>query len=321
MGIAAAAGRRDLGLRRSAAGRGARGLRAALRLLSVSAANGQDIEPRAFSNAPIGVNFLIGGYAYTQGGLAFDSALPVTNPQLATSSAVFGYARVVDFWGRSGKIDVVVPYTWLSGSASYAGEPVERNVDGVADPRLRLSVNLIGAPALTLREFREWKQDLIVGASLQVSAPWGQYDDSRLVNIGTNRWFVKPELGLSKALGPLTLELSAAAILFTDNTDFYGGHRRSQDPLYSTQGHLIYSLRSGIWASVDATYFTGGATAIDGVPKDDRQSNWRIGGTLAFPVDVRNSVKLYASSGVSARTDNNFDLLGIAWQYRWGAGL
>jgi hypothetical protein len=38
-------------------------------------------------------------------------------------------------------------------------------------------------------------------------------------------------------------------------------------------------------------------------------------------VNARNSAKLYVSSGVSARTGNNFDLVGIAWQYRWGGGL
>ena len=87
------------------------------------------------------------------------------------------------------------------------------------------------------------------------------------------------------------------------------------------QGHVIYGSRSGIWGSLDATYFTGGRTTVNGVRKDDLQQNWRLGGTLAFPVDVRNSVKLYGSSGVSARTGNNYDLIGIAWQYRWGAGL
>jgi hypothetical protein len=284
METATAAGGRDLGLRRA---HRVAVPAACVLLCTVSAAQAQDIEPRAFSNAPIGVNFLIAGYGYTRGALAFDSALPVTDAELETSSALLAYARVLDFWGRSGKLDVILPYTWLSGSASYAGESLERVVAGFADPRIRLSVNLYGAPALSLKEFRGWEQDLIVGASLQVSAPWGQYDDSRLVNIGTNRWFVKPELGLSKALGPLTLELSAAATLFTDTTDFYGGRRRSQDPIYSTQGHLIYSFRSGLWAAVDATYFRGGSTAIDGVPKDDRQENWRIGGTLTFPVDVR----------------------------------
>jgi hypothetical protein len=196
----------------------------------VSIAHAQDIEPRAYANAPVGVNFLIAGYAFTRGGIAFDPALPVTDPELDTSSAVLAYARVLDLWGMSAKLDAVVPYTWLSGTADYAGEPVGRVVEGAADPKFRLSVNLYGVPALGLEEFRDYKQDLIVGASLQVSAPWGQYDASRLVNIGTNRWSFRPEMGVSRALGHLTLELSAAATFFTDNEDFFGGNRRSQDP-------------------------------------------------------------------------------------------
>ena len=286
----------------------------------VSAARAQDIEPRAYSNAPVGVNFLIAGYAYTRGGLVFDT-LPITDANLNTSNAVLGYARVVDLWGKSGKFDIVVPYTWLSGTANYLGAPVERVVNGFADPAVRLSVNLYGAPALTLKEFRDYQQDVIVGASLRVSIPWGQYDDARLINIGTNRWSFKPEIGISKAIDQWTLEATAAATLFTDNTDFYGGNTRSQDPLYSFQAHAIYSFHSGVWASLDGTYFTGGRTTLNGVLNADLQQNWRVGGTLAFPVDIHNSIKLYANSGVSARTGNNYDLVGIAWQYRWGGGL
>ncbi len=284
-------------------------------------ARAQDIEPRAYSNAPIGVNFLVAGYAYTQGALPFDASLPVKNAQLSTSNGVLGYARVLDLWGQSGKFDVIVPYTWLSGTAEVMGEGVERKVSGFANSLFRLSANLYGAPALTLPEFRNYEQDLIVGASLQVSVPSGQYDASRIVNIGTNRWSFKPELGISKAIGQWTLESQVAATLFTDNRDFYAGNTRSQDPIYSLQGHAIYAFRSGIWVSLDATYFTGGRTTLNGVLGSDLQQNWRVGGTLAFPVDVHNSVKLYASNGVSARTGNSYDLIGIAWQYRWGAGL
>ncbi len=287
----------------------------------VTTAQAQDIEPRAYSNAPIGVNFLIAGYAFTRGALATDSSVPVSNAELTSSSAVLGYARVLDLWGQSAKFDVILPQRWLSGSAEYEGEPIERVVDGLVDPKFRLSVNLLGAPALTLKEFANYQQDLIVGASLQVSAPLGQYDDRKLVNLGTNRWSFKPEIGVSKAWGAWTLELAGAVTLFTDNQDFFNGRARSQDPLYSIQGHVIHAFPAGIWASLDATYFTGGSTRVDGTPKDDRQRNWRLGGTLALPVNTRNSVKVYASSGVSARTGNNFDLLGIAWQYRWGGGL
>jgi len=286
-----------------------------------SPAHGQEIEPRAYSNAPVGVNFLIAGYAFTDGGLPSDPALPLTDPKLRTSNAVFAYARSFGLWGKSAKFDVIAPYTWLSGDALLDGEPIEREVDGFADTRFRVSLNLYGAPALTLREFAGYRQDLIVGASLQVSAPTGQYDGSRLINIGTNRWSFKPELGVSKAVGRWTLEGTAAATLFTDNDDFYGGNTRSQDPLYSLQGHAIYSFRSGMWGSVDVNYFTGGRTTVNDTVKNDLQRNWRLGATLALPLDAHHSIKLYGSSGVSARTGNNFDLLGLAWQYRWGGGL
>ena len=281
----------------------------------------QSIEPRSYSNTPVGVNFLIAGYAYTRGALEFDTSLPITDAHLRTSNAVFAYATALDFWGKSGKFDVIVPYTWLSGSAQVAGQPIQRVVNGLGDPAFRVSVNLYGAPALTLKEFQDYQQDLIIGASLQVWAPWGQYDDSRVVNIGANRWAFKPQIGLSKAIGQWTLELTGAATLYTDNQDFYGGNTRSQDPLYSIQAHAIYNFPSGIWGSIDATYFAGGRSTLNGVLDNDLQQNWRGGGTLAFPVDVRNSVKFYASRGVSARTGNNYDLVGIAWQYRWGGGL
>jgi outer membrane putative beta-barrel porin/alpha-amylase len=288
---------------------------------SVTAVRAQDIEPRAYSNAPVGVNFLITGYVFTRGGLSFDTAVPVTNAKLRTSSAFLAYARVLDLWGRSGKFDVAVPYTWLSGTADYVGQPTQRIVSGGADPKFRWSINFYGAPATTLKDFAGYRQDAIVGASVEVSMPSGQYDSSRVVNIGTNRWSFKPEIGVSKAVGPWTLELTAAATLYTDNDDFFGGTRRSQDTLYSTQAHVIYGFRSGIWASLDATYFTGGRTTIGGTRSNDLQRNWRMGATVAFPVDVHNSIKLYASSGTSSRTGNDYDLVGIAWQTRWGGGL
>jgi hypothetical protein len=280
----------------------------------------QDIEPRLYSNVPVGVNFLITGYTYTQGGLAFDSSLPVSKPNLATNTGMVALSRAMDFWGLSGKVDAVVPYTWLSGSADYLGESVTRNVSGFADPLFRVSVNLYGAPALGLSEFRSYEQDLIIGAALQVSVPLGQYDDTRLINIGTNRWFFKPSLGISKTAGLWTLEATAAATFFTDNTDFYGGHDRGQDPLYSVQAHLIRSFPKGIWGSVSTTYFTGGSTTLDGVEKQDLQRNWRVGATLALPVNRQNSIKFLASDGVSSRTGNSYTLYSVAWQYRWGGG-
>jgi hypothetical protein len=286
-----------------------------------SAARGQDIEPRSFSNAPVGVNFFIIGYAFTRGGLSFDPAVPITNPKLTTSSTVLAYARTLDLWGMSGKFDAIAPFTWLSGTAEHAGQPVARQVDGLGDARFRLSVNFLGAPAMSLQEFASYKQDLIVGGSLQVSVPTGQYDPTRLVNLGTNRWFFKPELGVSKALGPLTLEFMPSATFYTANTNFFGANARTQDPIYALQSHAIYNFGSGIWVSGDATYFAGGQTAINGRMDDDLQQNWRFGTTVSFPLDRLHSIRLYASHGAYARTNNNYDLVGIDFQIRFGGGL
>jgi hypothetical protein len=267
------------------------------------------------------MNFVIAGFATSRGGIAFDPSLPVTDPQLAVSTPIVAYARTLDIDGLSGKFDAIVPMGHLSGNAVVQGSRVEREVDGFADPLLRLSVNLYGAPALTAAEFRQYAQDLVVGASLQVSVPVGQYDPTKVVNLGSNRWSFKPEFGVSQALGRWTLEAQAAVTWFTANDEFFNGSRRAQDPLFSVQGHVIYNFASGSWASIDATHFTGGRSTVDGEHGNDLQRNWRLGATLALPVDLQNSFKLYASRGVSARTGNSFDLVGAAWQYRWGGGL
>jgi hypothetical protein len=267
------------------------------------------------------VNFLIAGYGYTEGGVVADASVPLTNANVEVQGALLAYAHSLDVRGRSGKFDVLLPYAWVSGTAEFAGQPRERKVSGFGDPKLRFSVNLYGAPALSLQEFAGYRQDLIVGASLQVSVPLGQYDADKLVNIGTNRWAVKPELGISKAWGPWTLELATGVSFYSDNDDFVGGKTREQDPIYSVQGHLLYGFRSGIWVALNGTYYTGGRTTVDGVQGDDLQQNSRLGATVALPVDRHNSIKLYASTGVSTRTGSDFDVVGRAWQYRWGGGL
>lgn len=172
-----------------------------------------------------------------------------------------------------------------------------------------------------MEEFQSYQQDVIVGASLQVAPPLGQYDSSKVVNAGTNRWFIKPELGISKAWGPLILELAPSVTFYTNNKDFLNGMTREQDPLYAVQAHFIYSSKWGIWGALDTTYYFGGSTAVNGIENDDRQQNWRVGGTLTFPIDQRHSIKLYGSTGVSTRTGSDFDALGILLQYRWGSGL
>jgi hypothetical protein len=287
-------------------------------ILRLSTVHAQDLEPRAYTNIPVGVNFLVAGYTYSSGGVLFDPAVPLDNAHINIHGSVFAYARSIKVGRMSGKVDMIVPYAWLSGTADFQGQPVSREVSGFADPRIRMSINFIGAPALPLSGFKDYKQDLVVGASLQVCVPVSQYDPDKLVNIGTNRFSFKPELGFSKTLGHLQLELTGGATFYTVNNDFYQGKTRSQDYIGSLQGHIEYNFNRGIWAAIDGTYYWGGSATLDGVEGNDLQKNTRLGCTLALPLSLHHSFKLYCSTGVSTRTGSDFDLIGILWQYRWG---
>jgi hypothetical protein len=266
------------------------------------------------------LNFLIAGYGYSEGRIAFDPDLAIANAGFNSNAGALAYVRSFDLGGQSAKFDVIVPASSFSARALVDGQPAERQMSGLGDPRFRLSVNLFGAPALSAKDFASYRQDLIVGVSMQVSAPLGQYDDSKLLNLGNNRWSFKSELGISKAWGPWTFELAPSATIFADNKDFFGGNTFSQAPIYAVQGHILYNFQSDIWLSLDGIYFTGGRTALNGVKSDNEQTNTRAGFTLALPIDRQNSLKLSASTGLTTRTGSEFSAVGIAWQYRWGGG-
>lgn len=284
-------------------------------------AHAAEIEPRAFGNAPVGVNFFIMGYVYSDGGLSTPASSPVSDANLKIHTGILAYARTLDVWGMPGKFDVVLPYSSLSGTATAFGGQVERNVSGFNDPRFRFSVIFYGAPVLSVKEFADYQQDLIIGASIQVSPPLGQYDSGKMVNLGNNRWFVKPDIGISKAWGDFTVELSTGMFFFSDNENYFGGQRLEQDPISTTQLHVMYNFPKGVWAALSGTYDYGGRTTVDGVRRNDLQSDSRVGLTIGLPLDRNNSIKLYGSTGVSIRTGSDYDLLGMAWQYRWGGGL
>jgi len=290
--------------------------------MTTLSASATDMDPRSYSNIPKDLNFLIAGYANTKGNVAFAPALPIENAKLETHSAFFAYVRSLDFWGKSGKVDVILPAAWLSGQAEVEGKQRDRSANGLTDSFVRLYVNLYGAPALSMKEFADYKQDTIVGVSLAIAAPTGQYNPEKLVNIGTNRWYVKPEIGISKAwTSALTTEFAAGMYNFTNNNQPFHGDTLKQKPIYNMQGHLIYNFGTGIWAAVDANYYTGGRTIMDGNMADNMQQNWRVGGTLSFPISKQMSIKLNGSTGVYSRTGSSYDIISVAWQYRWGEGL
>ena len=293
----------------------------ALALAALAPAHAQQLEPRSYLNAPIGLNFVVAAYQYSWGDVLVDPSLPIKNANAKVDQLVLGYSRVFDFWGQSGNLAVVLPYAWLTANGQVEGEAASVSRSGFGDLGLRWSLNLIGAPALSAKEFQDYRQNTIVGASLTVTAPTGQYDSTKLVNIGTNRWSFKPEVGISKALGQWVLEGAAGVTFYTDNDAFFGDNVRSQEPLYALQAHATYNFSPTLWGGLDFTYYVGGRTSVNGTLNEDLQSNTRWGAILAQTLDRYNSIKLHANGGVVARTGTDFKTLGIAWQYRFGAGL
>jgi hypothetical protein len=292
-----------------------------LTLMAGGAAMAQDLEPRAFSNSPVGMHFFIAGFGQSRGEVNLDPALPIDNLGMESDFALVAWATTLGIAGRSAKVDVVVPYSTLDAHGLVFGEPRTRHVTGFGDPSVRLSMNFIGAPALTMAEFANYKQDTIVGGSLRLGIPIGHYDEDRLINIGSNRWSLRPELGISKAAGPWTLELSPGVTWYTDNDDFFGGQAREQDPVWSMQSHLSYSFAPGCWLAFDASYFDGGNTTVNAIPNNDRQEGLRFGLTFALPLTRHQSVKLYALQGYDTTMERELNAIGVAWQYRWGGGF
>lgn len=285
----------------------------------------QELEPRAYANLPVGLNFLQLGYSYSAGNVLFDPQIPLENVTGKVNSINLVYIRALGVAGKSARLLFALPYAGLSATGILAGEPVSRDVSGPGDPALGFAINFSGAPALSPKEFARYRQDLNLGVTFAVRPPLGQYDEDKAVNIGSNRWAFKTEAGASKVLGSWTVETSLAATVFTDNREYLVDRVRKQDPVYALQLHAVYDFPSQIWAGLSATFYRGGAVSIITRAGEEQEligpRNSRAGATLSLPIDRRNSVKFQGSTSLSTRAGTSFDIFMASWQYSWGAGF
>jgi len=295
-------------------------LLAATILVCLGRCMAQELEPRAYSVSPIGANFGVVGLTRSAGDISFDPSLPIEDAKSVLYGTFFGYGRSVDFFGRSANIAVTLPYTWGNLQANINGAPQQARRSGLVNPAMRFAVNLYGAPTMDLEEFARYQRKTIVGASLAIVAPLGQYDPARFVNIGTNRWGAKPEIGISRRFGRWFFDLYLGAWFFSAN-DNYQGRVRKQDPIASTQTHVSYAFKPRLWAAFDANFYTGGRTSIDGIPRFDLQRNSRWGATISIPVTKRQSLKFSGSTGAVTNIGADFVSIGVAYQYLWGGGF
>lgn len=197
---------------------------------AATAAQAQEFEPRLLTNVPVGTNFVLAGYGFASGNVLLDPAVPIEGLNANLHTFIMAYVRSVDIFSLSGKVDAVVPFAAGDWTGRFERQDSVRSVTGLGDPRIRMSVNFVGSPALEKTEYVDWEQQTIVGASLQVIMPLGQFDPTKLINLGSNRWTFRTQLGVSHAMGSWILEAAAAAWLFTDNQEFFGGLELEQRP-------------------------------------------------------------------------------------------
>jgi hypothetical protein len=289
----------------------------ALAMLPASISSAQELLPAAYTPAPYGINLLSLAATYNSGDLAFDPSGPIEDASAKIGFSTLGYARTLKVAGRSANIGVILPYVIGDLEGLYLGEQASAERSGLGDLVFRGAVNLFGAPAMSPKEFSTYRPRTLIGVSLIVKAPTGQYDPSKLINIGTNRWAFKPEIGIVHVMGRWAIDAYVGGWFFTDNTDFFGGLTREQDPMLSTQFHVRYLIQRGLWAAIDGNFWRGGQTTVNGAVNDDLQRNSRIGATVSMRLGRSQSLRIAASRGAFTRIGGDFSSIGVSYGYSW----
>lgn len=303
-------------------------LRSALLFLIVCATRicgAQSLVPRAYLISPLHSNAITLTYSFNDGAILFDPAVPIKNSSGRLSVGSISLYHSLNFFGRSSNFAVSLPYTAGNFQGEVAGVETGTYRSGLLDSGFRFSVNLKGGPAMELKDFMSWSQKTIVGASILVSMPTGQYDPTKLINPGTNRWAFKPEIGLSQRFGHWIFDGYAGVWFFTTNPKFFsenefssGVNTRSQAPMMATEFHVSYDLKPGWWVSFDGNYWYGGRASLNGVlDTKSLQANSRMGGTGAIRISRHQSLKFSYSKGAIVRIGGNFQTVSFAWQYGW----
>jgi hypothetical protein len=293
--------------------------------LAAGNCHAQDLAPRAYLITPIHSNAVTLTYSFYDGGIIFDGTIPITGATARVHVPVLSYSHSLSFFGRTANFTASLPYGVGNFHGTVVGAEVSAYRSGLLPPTFRFSVNLIGGPAMNAPEFIKWRQKTILGASIKLVPPAGQYDPTKLINLGNNRWSIKPELGYSRRWSHWILDAYGAVWFFTDNHEFFsnnqfspGTNTQSETPIGSFEGHLSYDFKPRLWISADGNYWFGGTTSINGVENPvTLQRNSRVGVTASIPVTRHQSIKLSYNNGAYIRYGGNYQNISVAWQYSW----
>jgi hypothetical protein len=288
-------------------------------LLVAAPAAAQELEPRALQNTPVGGNLLSVATGYSQGNLLIEPSVPIENAAADVFTLTPALFRAIDFFGMSGKVGVAVPMATGEWSGTVQGIDSSVTRTGFSDPRVIMSVNFLGAPALGRAAMRTYRPKTVAGLQLSVQVPLGQYSSERLVNLGLNRWSFQPRLGVARTVSArVIVEGYLAATFYTANTDNFGGTELTQTPFLEAQLHGIYNFpKPGLWLAASIGYGRGAQIAIDGV-KEQSLENVRASAVLRVPLARQHGLKLVYINGLTTRLGADYDTFQVAWQYGFG---
>jgi len=298
---------------------------ALLLVCSLQGLRAQDLAPRAYIITPIHWNAVVVTYSFSDGGILFNNILPVRDAKGTLDVPILTYFHTLNFFGRSANITASLPYGVGHFQGIFQDSETKIYRSGLLDSVFRFSVNLKGGPAMSVKDYQSWKQKTILGASIKIVEPTGQYDPTKLVNNGANRWAFKPELGYSRRWDHWVLDAYGGAWFYTTNPEFWshnaffpGTQTQKQEPIGAIEAHLSYDVRPRYWISLDGNFWYGGRTILNGVENPQTlQENSRIGVTASVPMGKHQSVKVSYSYGAYATFGGNFQNVSVAWQYSW----
>ncbi len=281
----------------------------------------QDLSPRAYVITPLHFNAINLTYSFFSGSVLFEGAAPITGATGRYSVPILSYYRSFSFLGRSANMSVSLPYAIGNFQGNVAGQPHQLYRSGLLDFTSRVSVNLKGGPSMPAQEFRKWRQKTLLGVSLKVVAPTGQYDPTKLVNWGANRWAFKPDFGYSRRWNNWFLDSYAGVWFYTANPQYYSPPNpkpQTEKPIGSFEGHLSYDITQRFWLSLDGNFWFGGVTSLSGIANPaTRQTSSRIGVTASVPLGTHQSVKVSYNNGAYIRFGGNYQSVAVGWQYSW----
>lgn len=278
----------------------------------------QELEPRSLVNLPRNLNFFATGYAYASGNTLLDPAFPLDDFNGRINTIILAYVRTVNFFGKSGRIDAILPFAGGDYTGVFEGSGFEDNYTGFGDLRVRAAINITGAPSLSPDEFAEFTQKTITGLSVQVIIPTGNYIEEQLPNLGSNRWSMRAIYGVSHRIKKWFLEGHAGVWLFSNNNRFLGTNKLDQSPLWVFKGDFTRSFnKPGMWLALSVGYGYGGITYINDIKRDVLISQLRIGLAYALPLGKKHTLKFTAGSGIRFQQGGDFDLVSVGYQYRW----